>query len=219
MNSQGEVVSRIYSEPELELEIELIKNPDTGSLVEFEWRDIRGYEGTYQVSNYGHVRTFKILNNGILKNKLRKQITTEKGYKKVTLNLKGRGTNFRVHRLVAEAFIPNIDRKPCVNHKDFVRDFNFVLNLEWCSYSENNQYSIDNNDSLVGRTGESHYKTFLTEVQVKEICIMLDSKKYTQKEIASKFSTDYSVISRIHRGNTWNHLTRRKGTRGRYKTR
>lgn len=101
-----------------------------------EWRDVVGFEGLYQVSNIGNVRNIKT-------NKERAKQTTPEGYKFVILHDAKRGISARtkgVHRLVAEAFIPNPDNKPCVNHKDESHDNNVVDNLEWVTYQENNLY-------------------------------------------------------------------------------
>ena len=100
------------------------------------WRKINGYEGLYEVSNYGRVKSFKhkqkghILSPGI----------NSKGYKFVCLCKNNICKQFWVHRLVAEAFLENPENLPCVNHKDENPSNNFVKNLEWCSYKYNSNY-------------------------------------------------------------------------------
>ena len=69
------------------------------------------------------------------------EILTENGYRRVVLSKNNKSHNFLVHRLVAEAFIPNPENKPCVNHKDLNRENNCVENLEWVTYKENNNYA------------------------------------------------------------------------------
>lgn len=103
-----------------------------------EWREIIGYEGIYEVSNKGEVRSLWNRYSG--KSPILKQHTSHKGYKLVCLCAKGNQKTFLVHRLVAEAFLPNPDSLPCVNHKDEDKTNNNVDNLEWCSYYSNNVY-------------------------------------------------------------------------------
>lgn len=97
------------------------------------WKDIEGYEGLYQISNFGNVR-----NN---ENHILKQGTYSNGYKFVALRPIKNQKHWSVHRLVASAFIPNTENKPCFNHKDGKRDNNHIENLEWCTHSENIYHS------------------------------------------------------------------------------
>ena len=95
------------------------------------FKDIKDYEGLYQVSNLGRVYSF--ITNKFLKPNLNKN-----GY--LTLHLKGSSKQLKLHRLVAETFILNTNNFPCVNHKDEDKTNNCVDNLEWCSYKYNNNY-------------------------------------------------------------------------------
>lgn len=87
----------------------------------------------YKVNEYGDIRNIK-------KNKLMSVYTKDNGYKFVKLSNNGTSKECRVHRLVAEAFIPNPDNLPFINHKDEDRGNNNVDNLEWCTSSYNNTY-------------------------------------------------------------------------------
>lgn len=95
------------------------------------WKPIEGYEGLYEVSSYGKVKN---KNGKILKP------YSSKGYMYYKLVKNKKRVGILAHRLVAEAFLPNPQNLPCVNHKDEVRDNNCIDNLEWCSYSYNNSY-------------------------------------------------------------------------------
>lgn len=103
------------------------------------WKDIPGFEGKYQVSNTGQVRSLNYKRTG--KTKILKQNTTKRGYKQVTLCKKGeKPYPYYVHRLVAQAFIQNPNNLPEVNHKDENKANNAVWNLEWCDRLYNNEY-------------------------------------------------------------------------------
>ncbi len=109
-----------------------------------EWKDVVGYEGSYEVSNLGNVRSKNrefINKKGAIrkiKGRLLKQMGKMNWYKSVNLSRK----TFRVHRLVAQAFLPNYDNKPFVNHIDGDKTNNTVNNLEWCTPKENSEHSV-----------------------------------------------------------------------------
>lgn len=112
------------------------------------WKDIKGYEGLYQVSNLGNIRSLNAMINckgarGIDKHirygrVLSKAIGTT-GYYIIVLSKNSKTKQARIHRLVAEAFIDNPNNYPCVNHIDGNKLNNNVDNLEWCSHSHNNK--------------------------------------------------------------------------------
>lgn len=101
------------------------------------WKDIEGYEGLYQVSNMGRVKSVR--KNIILKNSIARN-----GYKRVHLYKNKKGKHFQIHRLVANAFIPNPDNLPQVNHKDENKLNNCADNLEWCTPEYNYNYGTIN---------------------------------------------------------------------------
>lgn len=116
--------------------------------MEEKWKDIKNYEGLYQVSNLGRVRSLNhIRKNGksennvyITKGRILKAAIQNVGYMFVVLSKNGKTKGYRVHRLVAEAFIPNPNNYKCVNHKDENKQNNCVNNLEWCTHEYNNNY-------------------------------------------------------------------------------
>lgn len=102
------------------------------------WKSIKNYEGLYEISNYGHIRSLDryVIDKG--KKSFRKGTNisickNEHGYKYVTLYKDGKQKHKYLHRLVAEAFIDNPNNYPEVNHLDFDKSNNYVTNLEWCS--------------------------------------------------------------------------------------
>lgn len=96
------------------------------------WKDIVGYNGLYQISNYGRVKSFH--NNSV---RILKPKTNNKGYKWVVLNLNKNTENCLIHRLVAKHFIENPNNHKIINHIDENPANNNVSNLEWCTQSEN----------------------------------------------------------------------------------
>ena len=114
------------------------------------WKPVVGYEGLYEVSNWGRVKSFDTYRKGIngsircCKGKIIKYQKTKYGYLQVGLWKNGKCKKYAVHRLVAQAFIPNPNNLPCVNHKDENKQNNIVTNLEWCDRKYNCNYGTRN---------------------------------------------------------------------------
>ena len=138
------------------------------------WKDIAGYEGYYQVSNFGNVRALErtiLKSNGIVyvrkAREMAKTLNTD-GYPTVKLSKNDKGERIAVHRLVALAFIPNPNRLPEINHIDFNRQNARVDNLEWVSHKDNILYTINAgrhfcNSDLTGENNPNYKNTTLKE--------------------------------------------------------
>ena len=114
--------------------------------MEEQWKSIKGYDGLYEISNKGNIRSLdKYVRRGngfyFMKGKLLKPQLNSKGYKRIGLKNNGKTEKFFIHRLVAEAFIPHSTKCNVVNHKDFNILNNTVDNLEWTTQDENIAYS------------------------------------------------------------------------------
>lgn len=110
------------------------------------FKDILGYEGLYQVSNFGNVKSLpKGDGNGNRERLLKFDVSARSctSYRRVTLSKNGKTKRYQVHQLVAQAFIENPDNKPLVNHIDNNGENNHVDNLEWCTHIENMQHSAN----------------------------------------------------------------------------
>lgn len=163
------------------------------------WKDVVGYEGRYQVSNKGRVKSLNYK-----RSKKPKLLTTtlhDWGYLQVRLKRK----TFYVHRLVAEAFLPNPESKPTVNHLDGNKANNKLVNLEWATLSENNKhaYKIGLKDQSGAKNGFSKLK----QEEVLTIYLLKDCKGITQKEIADVYNVNHSTVSNIQNKKNWKILT------------
>lgn len=121
------------------------------------WKPVKGFEGVYEISSKGNIKSLdrivekinysKLGNSFVQQQKVKGKVLIPSkdkyGYLRLSTQVEGKRYSFKLHRLVAEAFIPNPNNKPCINHISGVKDDNRVENLEWCTYSENNQHAID----------------------------------------------------------------------------
>ena len=106
------------------------------------WKDIDSYKGLYQISSFGRIKALEKKAGFLTKHeRILIPFVKSNGYACIDLRRKGIRRKYHIHRLVAEAFIPNPNNYPCINHIDYNKLNNKVENLEWCTYSHNNTYS------------------------------------------------------------------------------
>lgn len=159
------------------------------------WKDISGYEGLYQVSNFGNVKSLNWRRTGKPKNLYLK--AHNRGYLQVELAKNGVKKSFMVHRLVAEAFIKNPNGFPVINHKDEDKTNNCVNNLEWCDLSYNVLYFLSLRTSPRYRRGKNtNYKVVQCSLDGKPIKVWDSSRVVFIKTGMSDWS-----ISECCRGN------------------
>lgn len=179
------------------------------------WKPVAGYEGFYEVSNQGRVRSLDKLRVGSngwvnctfhVRGRILKPYRTGKGegYQTVELHKNGKGKNKKVHRLVAEAFLPNPDSLPEVNHIDGDKNNNSVNNLEWASGKDNIQHSYNTG---LHPSGEQVRNAKLTQVQVNEM--RKEYRPHTRglgaKSLAKKYGVSATTASNILLGKKWRH--------------
>lgn len=164
------------------------------------WKDVIGYEGLYQVSNFGNVKSLG--NEFSRKERFLKLSPQSKGYLTVVLQKNATRKTVLVHRLVAEHFIYNIESKSQVNHIDGDKTHNIVSNLEWVSHRENLDHAIKNNLTL---KGEENRNSKLKDVDVIKIHSLLQ-KGVTTKELSETYSVSHSTIYGIRTNRYWKHL-------------
>lgn len=152
------------------------------------WRDVIGFEDTYQISNLGRFKSKEKLVNARSKDTWYKRLRKEKirnpsdnggGYKRVTVCYNGKSKTLYIHRLVAEAFLCNPNNLKQVNHKDFNKSNNKASNLEWCTSKENIWHRITNRGCPTA---------------VKVTCLDLGKTYNSIAEAARMTNSDYASI-------------------------
>ena len=134
-----------------------------------EWKVIDGYNNNYSVSNKGNIKNNKT-------NKILKQAINRDGYNKLCLSMNGKKKTIDIHRLVAMAFIPNPENKPCVDHVNNIKTDNNVNNLRWVTNSENNynqKLSKANTSGVKGVCYNKKDKKWRAQIQLDGISIHL----------------------------------------------
>ncbi|PHR23601.1 MAG: hypothetical protein COA36_16855 [Desulfotalea sp.] len=176
-------------------------------MIQEEWKDVVGYEGLYLVSRIGIIKSLdRYVNNvhgskTLRKGRVLKQHKNRKGYIQVKLCDNANHKSFRVHRLVADAFLPNLSIDPKVNqvnHINGIKDDNNYLNLEWCTNQENVIHAYANN--LITLTkGEKHHNSKISDIDLLDVRDMI-SKEFTLESIAVKYKVSITAIWLIKKG-------------------
>ena len=162
-----------------------------------DWRDIKNYEGHYQVSRSGQVRSLK---RGV---QIMRPAVSRTGYWQVNLYRDGKVKHFYVHRLVAEAFIGHIAEGMEVNHKDGDKSNNDVSNLEIVTAKQNILHAF-RLGLIPPMHGEMGPRSKLKEAQVREIRLL--KGKTRVGEVADRFGVSVRTIYFIWEGKTWRHV-------------
>ena len=169
------------------------------------WKDIKGYEGLYQVSNLGRVKRLPYVielitsKGNFIKKSYKESILkcslARNGYKRVTLRKNSVAQYKHVHRIVAESFIPNTNNYPCINHKDENKTNNNVSNLEWCSYSYNNTYG-----DLKAKRARTYSINHSRKIEMRSMLGRVVKKFNSVKEAASFLGGTSTSIDRALNG-------------------
>lgn len=179
-----------------------------GDTMNEEWKDIEGFEGFYQISNLGRVKSLGgWCGTAKRKEKIRSASLTQDGYVKVRLQHKGKDKTARVHRLVAEAFIPNPENKDTVNHIDGNKQNNAVSNLEWVDRTEQMLHAYDLGLKS-SRVGSQNSNAKLTDEQVREIrkSYVPYSKEFGTVALAKKYGVTNRVIGLIVKNKSYKNV-------------
>ncbi len=176
------------------------------------WKDIEGFEGTYQVSSLGRVKSLKRLTKEYPKKGLRERIIksskTRTGYYIHQLCLNGIIKTETIHRLVAKAFIQNPENKPEVNHKFGIKSDNRFHQLEWSTCSENKRHAYKIGlMTPKNNLGEKNGNCKINESSVREIRRLWSMDNHpTLKQLADQFKVSDSAIFAITSHQNWKHV-------------
>lgn len=173
-----------------------------------EWRQVAGYDFLYEVSNYGRIRGYVNRDSSIQGKKIgniKRPTLNKAGYLTIMLWKGNFPRCVKVHRLVAEAFIPNPENKRTVNHKNGIKTDNSLPNLEWATHKENHKHAVENGLYPESKTGEDYHSSKLTNQDVIEIRI-LNENGFRHETIGRVFNIHINTVSLVVTRKIWNHV-------------
>jgi hypothetical protein len=185
------------------------------------WKDIEGFDGLYQVSNLGRIKSLlrNVVksngNNYTIRERVLKQCISKKGYYFVNLHKDGKQYMKKIHRLKAIHFIPNPNNLPCLNHKNGNKLDNTTKNLEWCTHGHNNQHAYDTGlkiGAMTGKFGADNHSSKAVQQLDKNTDIVLNTFG-SAHEAKRETGISYQHICEICRG------SKRRKTAGGFKWR
>jgi len=166
-----------------------------------QWRDIPGYEGFYQVSNFGKIKRVGG-STKCRKDRILKPGTDRAGYKTIVLSKDGHIQGIRVHRLVVIAFMGNRPKME-TNHKDGNKANNHLDNLEWATRSDNLKHRYRVLKQCRDNHGEKNPNARLTYELAQEIRDLYKTGDFSQRELGEKHGVSQGQISKIILGKEW----------------
>lgn len=183
------------------------------------WKDCKGYEGYYQVSNLGRVRSLGKIMPGPRGGWFKKGRVLKQGYsmynrvgpgkhayRMCVFSMNGTCKTLKVHRLVALAFVPNPHNLPEVNHIDLDPNNNNATNLEWTDRRGNIRHSFSKNTKRNNSVGESRPASVLKEHQVLEMRAKYAAGGTTFADLGREYKIDDGGVAKIIRRQAWKHL-------------
>ena len=173
------------------------------------WKDIPGYDGFYQISDFGRVKSLyrkvphPTIGSQTIREKIKAPTKNVKGYIKIALCKEGKYGYFSSHRLVGLAFIPNPNNLPWINHKNLITFDNRVQNLEWCTESENTKHAWDNGACSRKIEGKCNFTKLKKEdvLKIREL-----AKTQSRKSIREMYNMSETGIEQIINRKTWKHI-------------
>lgn len=166
------------------------------------WKDIGGYSGIYQVSSLGRVKNTQT-------NRILKPYKDKNGYQYINIKYKGKTKHYFIHRLIANAFIPNPENKPYIDHINTIKDDNRIENLRWVTSQENNNNPLTRKHlseamkiygSMLGKKGKLCPNSKIVLELNKEDNDKIDKLWYSTMDIERETNIPNQIISNICKG-------------------